>query len=105
MRNDTHLQRIHCSIFEELLLCATYDVKQFYNYYVCHSFVQQCSTQGLLCVRHCAECKDELVHKLDVVLGLTDIAAIWERQKSKQRNMACLTPAIYFRHLAFDLFC
>lgn len=52
MRNDTNLQRIHCSIFEELLLCATYDVKQFYNYYTCHSFVQQCSTQGLLCVRH-----------------------------------------------------
>lgn len=60
-------------------------------------------TQGLLCVRHCAECKDEMIHKLDMAPDLTDISAFWGRQKIKQRNKACLPFAVHFGRSAFDL--
>lgn len=103
MRNGPRLQRIHCFILHIWhILCSTYYVKHCITILLA-VHCPTMSTQGLLCVGHCAECKDEMIHRVDTVPGLTDIAAFWGSQKSKQRNMACVTSVIHHGLLAFDL--
>lgn len=104
MRNGPYLQRTHCFILQYLayivcsVLCYT-----FYSYSISYLFVQQCLLRVYSVLGILLRAKMKWYRRWIWFLASQILAAFGESQKSKQRNMVCLTSAIPFGLLAFDL--